>query len=40
MNQSLPQDLDGESLNQLSKQELVEIIIEQRKAILETSPSL
>ncbi|EKE96477.1 hypothetical protein FDUTEX481_05950, partial [Tolypothrix sp. PCC 7601] len=33
MNQNLPQDLDRESLNQLSKQELVEIIIEQSKVI-------
>ncbi|QFS52826.1 Transposase IS66 [Nostoc sphaeroides CCNUC1] len=33
MNQSLPQDLDRESLNQLSKEELVEIIIEQSKVI-------
>jgi transposase len=33
MNQSLPQDIDRESLNQLSKQELVEIIIEQSKVI-------
>lgn len=35
MNQSLPQDLDSESLNQLSKEELVEIIIEQSKVIRE-----
>lgn len=35
MNQNLPQDLDRESLNQLSKQELVEIIIEQSKVIRE-----
>ncbi|BAY91235.1 MULTISPECIES: IS66 family transposase [unclassified Tolypothrix] len=33
MNQNLPQDLNRESLNQLSKQELVEIIIEQSKVI-------
>jgi len=33
MNQNLPQDIDRESLNQLSKQELVEIIIEQSKVI-------
>ena len=33
MNQSLPQELDRESLNQLSKEQLVEIIIEQSKAI-------
>ena len=33
MNQSLPQNLDRESLNQLSKEELVEIIIEQGKVI-------
>ncbi|MBE9008417.1 IS66 family transposase [Fortiea sp. LEGE XX443] len=33
MNQNLPQDLDRESLNQLSKEELVEIIIEQSKVI-------
>ncbi|MHC5748728.1 MAG: IS66 family transposase [Nostoc sp.] len=35
MNQNLPQDIDRESLNQLSKQELVEIIIEQSKVIRE-----
>ena len=35
MNQNLPQDLDRESLNQLSKEELVEIIIEQSKVIRE-----
>ena len=35
MNQSLPQKLDRESLSQLSKEELVEIIIEQGKAICE-----
>jgi transposase len=35
MNQNLPQDLDRESLNQLSKKELVEIIIEQSKVIRE-----
>lgn len=35
MNQNLPQDLDRESLNQLSKEELVEIIIEQSKVIHE-----
>lgn len=35
MNQSLPQDLDRESLHQLSKEELVEIIIEQSKVIRE-----
>ncbi len=33
MNQSLPQELGRESLNQLSKEQLVEIIIEQSKAI-------
>ena len=33
MNQNLPQDIDRENLNQLSKQELVEIIIEQSKVI-------
>lgn len=35
MNQNLPQELDRESLNQLSKEELVEIIIEQSKALRE-----
>ncbi|BAT56556.1 Transposase IS66 (plasmid) [Nostoc sp. NIES-3756] len=35
MNENLPQNLDRESLNQLSKEELVEIIIEQRKVISE-----
>jgi len=35
MNQNLPQDLDQESLNQLSKEELVDIIIEQSKVIRE-----
>ncbi|MEH2293335.1 IS66 family transposase [Nostoc sp.] len=35
MNQNLPQDLDRESLNQLSKEQLVEIIIEQNKVIRE-----
>ncbi len=35
MNQSLPQDLDRESLNQLSKGELVDIIIGQNKVIRE-----
>lgn len=35
MNQNLPQDIDRESLNQLSKQGLVEIIIEQSKVIRE-----
>jgi transposase len=35
MNQNLPQELDRESLNQLSKEELVEIIIEQSKVIRE-----
>ncbi len=35
MNQNLPQDLDRESLNQLSKEALVEIIIEQSKVIRE-----
>ena len=33
MNKSLPQQLDRESLNQLSKEELVDIIIEQAQAI-------
>ncbi len=33
MNQNLPQNLDRESLNQLSKEELVKIIIEQSKII-------
>jgi transposase len=35
MNQNLPQDLDRASLNQLPKEELVEIIIEQSKVIRE-----
>jgi transposase len=35
MNQNLPQDLNRESLNQLSKEQLVEIIIEQSKVISE-----
>jgi transposase len=35
MNQNLPQDLDRESLSQLSKEELVDIIIEQSKVIRE-----
>lgn len=35
MNQNLPQELDRESLNQLSKEELLEIIIEQSKVIRE-----
>ncbi|MFN6449850.1 MAG: DUF6444 domain-containing protein, partial [Nostoc sp. DedSLP05] len=35
MNQNVPQELDRESLNQLSKEELVEIIIEQSKVIRE-----
>lgn len=35
MNQNLLQDLDRESLSQLSKEELVEIIIEQSKVIRE-----
>ncbi|AFY48013.1 Transposase IS66 family [Nostoc sp. PCC 7524] len=35
MNQNLPQELERESLNQLSKEELVEIIIEQSKVIRE-----
>ncbi|MEH1973430.1 MAG: hypothetical protein V7L02_09475 [Nostoc sp.] len=35
MNENLPQELDRESLNQLSKEELVEIIIEQGKIIHE-----
>ncbi|MBN3876039.1 hypothetical protein [Nostoc sp. JL23] len=34
MNQNLPQDLDRESLNQLSKEELVEIIIEHIQPII------
>ncbi|MHC5763793.1 DUF6444 domain-containing protein, partial [Nostoc sp.] len=33
MNQNLPQELDRESLNQLPKEELVDIIIEQSKVI-------
>ncbi|ODG99864.1 hypothetical protein A4S05_36055 [Nostoc sp. KVJ20] len=40
MNQNLPQDLDRESLNQLSKEELVEIIIEQGKAICELQKTI
>ncbi|RCJ15696.1 transposase, partial [Nostoc sp. ATCC 43529] len=35
MNHNLPQKLDRESLNQLSKEQLVEIIIEQSKVIRE-----
>jgi transposase len=35
MKHNLPQELDRESLNQLSKEELVEIIIEQSKVIRE-----
>lgn len=35
MKQNLPQELDRESLNQLSKEQLVEIIIEQSKVIRE-----
>lgn len=35
MSQNLPQELDRESLNQLSKEELVEIILEQSKVISE-----
>lgn len=35
MNQNLPQELDRESLSQLSKEELVEIIIEQSRVISE-----
>lgn len=35
MNQSLPKELDRESLNQLSKEQLVEIIIEQNKTLCE-----
>jgi transposase len=35
MNQNLPQELDRESLNQLSKEQLVEMIIEQNKVIRE-----
>lgn len=35
MNQNLPQELDLESLNQLPKEKLVEIIIEQSKVIRE-----
>ncbi|MFN6453009.1 MAG: IS66 family transposase [Nostoc sp. EfeVER01] len=40
MNQNLPQDLDRESLNQLSKEELVEIIIEQSKVIRELQKTI
>ena len=35
MNQNLPQEVDRESLSQLSKEELVDIIIEQSKVICE-----
>ncbi|WP_449289998.1 hypothetical protein [Nostoc paludosum] len=35
MNQNLPQELDRESLGQLSKEELVNMIIEQSKVIRE-----
>jgi transposase len=34
MNQNLPQELDPESLNQLPKEKLVEIIIEQSMPIV------
>lgn len=40
MNQNLPQELDRESLNQLSKEELVEIIIEQGKIIRELQKTI
>ncbi|MEH2090321.1 IS66 family transposase [Nostoc sp.] len=40
MNQNLPQDLDQESLNQLSKEELVDIIIEQSKIIGELQKTI
>lgn len=40
MNQNLPQNLDRESLNQLSKEELVKIIIEQGKAICELQKTI
>ncbi len=40
MNQSLPQDLDPESLNQLPKEKLVEIIIEQSKVIRELQKTI
>ncbi len=40
MNQNLPQDLNPESLNQLPKEKLVEIIIEQRKVIRELQKTI
>jgi transposase len=40
MNQNLPQDLERESLNQLSKEELVDIIIEQSKIIPELQKTI
>jgi transposase len=40
MNQNLPQDLDRESLNQLSKEQLVEIILEQNKVIRELQKTI
>ncbi|MEH2208564.1 MAG: IS66 family transposase [Nostoc sp.] len=40
MNENLPQELDRESLNQLSKEELVEIIIEQGKIIRELQKTI
>ncbi|OUL29692.1 IS66 family transposase [Nostoc sp. 106C] len=40
MNQNLPQDLNPESLNQLPKEKLVEIIIEQSKVIRELQKTI
>lgn len=40
MNQSLPEDLDPESLNQLPKEKLVEIIIEQSRVISELQKTI
>ena len=40
MNQNLPKNLDRENLNQLSKEELVETIIEQGKAICELQKTI
>ncbi len=40
MNQNLPQELDRESLNQLSKEQLVEIILEQNKVIRELQKTI
>lgn len=40
MNHNLPQELDRESLNQLSKEQLVEIILEQNKVIRELQKTI